>query len=143
MSHSRRNVLQMGVTAAASIVGARFTVAQAEPSSPAYAAVSPRLDQFVQQYMRDMNSPGMTLVLADRSGMQRVVAYGLGDRERGSPVRTDELFQIGSISKSFVAFVSPATARRGQARRAQTHYRVPVPGSGWIPHIRPSPCTIC
>jgi len=45
----------------------------------------------------------MTLVLADRDAVQRVVTYGLGDLERRRGVEPQELFQIGSISKSFVA----------------------------------------
>ena len=103
MPYSRRNVLQMSVATVAATAQARFILAQAELPNEVDAALSAALDQFVQTYMRGMNAPGMTLVLADRVGVQRVVSYGLGDRERGSPVNTDELFQIGSISKSFVA----------------------------------------
>jgi CubicO group peptidase (beta-lactamase class C family) len=50
-----------------------------------------------------MNAPGMTLVLADRDAVQRVATYGWSDLDRRLAVRPDELFQIGSISKSFVA----------------------------------------
>ena len=55
--------------------------------------------------MRDMNSPGMTLVLADRDGVQRVTTYGFGDLDRQRKLNADELFQIGSITKSFLALV--------------------------------------
>ena len=55
--------------------------------------------------MRDMNSPGMTLVLADREGVQRVATYGFSDLERQRQLDADELFQIGSITKSFLALV--------------------------------------
>ena len=50
-----------------------------------------------------MNSPGLTLVLADRDAVQRVVHYGFGDLEARLAIGEDDLFQIGSISKSFVA----------------------------------------
>ena len=70
-----------------------------------YQHIFPDLDRFAEQFMRDMNSPGMALVLADRDGVQRVATYGFSDLERQRKVNTDELFQIGSISKSFVAIV--------------------------------------
>lgn len=104
MSFSRRQVLHAGlVTAAASM--ARFAVADSSvaPQSAADEKLFARLDQFVEQYMREMHSPGMTLVLADRSGVRRIANYGLSDIERNTPVGADELFEIGSISKSFIA----------------------------------------
>ena len=45
----------------------------------------------------------MTLCLADANGVQRVRDYGVEDLERRTPLTTGRLFQIGSISKSFVA----------------------------------------
>lgn len=59
-------------------------------------------DTFVERYLREMNAPGMTLVIADRNGPIRVATYGFADLERKEPVRPEHLFQIGSISKSFV-----------------------------------------
>ncbi|HZO22470.1 MAG TPA: serine hydrolase domain-containing protein [Steroidobacteraceae bacterium] len=104
MLFNRRQLLASGLTATAVAATGRFTVAGTPPdhggSDP---QVNARLDQFIEQYMRELRSPGMTLVLADRDGIQRVAAYGFGDLERSRPVRTDELFEIGSISKSFVA----------------------------------------
>lgn len=102
---NRRQLLSTGLTAAAVTAAGRFTVAEtaARPDSATDAQVSARLDQFIEQYMRDMKSPGMTLVMSDRDGIQRVASYGLADVERSRTVRSDELFQIGSISKSFVA----------------------------------------
>jgi CubicO group peptidase (beta-lactamase class C family) len=102
MHFDRRTVLRAGFTAAAAAT-MRFAASQSTAPGGGYAGIFPRLDEFVEQYMRDKCAPGMTLVLADRDGVQRVVTYGLGDVERGSPVRSDDLFQIGSISKSFVA----------------------------------------
>ncbi|MBL8268825.1 serine hydrolase domain-containing protein [Steroidobacter sp.] len=99
---SRREVLQAGMVTAAA---PGFFVAQshAENTVSAYAKVFPLLDAYVEQYMRDMNTPGMTLVLTAREGIQRVVTYGFGDIERRLPIRPEELFHIGSISKSFTA----------------------------------------
>ena len=105
MPISRREMLlQTGVLAGASAM-AGFAVAESSstPKSAADEKLFGKLDEFVRQYMQQMQSPGMTLVLADRSGVRRVVNYGFGDVERRAPVEPDQLFEIGSISKSFVA----------------------------------------
>jgi D-alanyl-D-alanine carboxypeptidase len=65
--------------------------------------VSPILDGFVERYLRAMDAPGMTLALANAGGVVRVKTYGFADLESRAPVTPDLLFQIGSISKSFVA----------------------------------------
>src|SRR5882672_1068525 len=105
MPINRREMLHAGLTGAAFAASARFLVAEshAQGGSSKYQESFARLDQFVEQYMRDMNSPGMTLVLVDREGVQRVTTYGLSDLDRQRELKTDELFHIGSISKSFIA----------------------------------------
>lgn len=105
MSINRRDLLQAGLTTAALAASSRFFIAEsrAQRGGGEYEGVFHRLGEFAEQYMRDMNSPGMTLVLADRDGVQRVATYGFGDLERQRALNPDELFQIGSISKSFVA----------------------------------------
>ena len=106
MTVSRRELLQAGLFGASVAGLGAFRVSEAETSagtSP-YSEAWHTLDRFVQQYMRDMNAPGMTLVLADREGVQRIATYGFGDLEARRPVAEDDLFEIGSISKSVVAF---------------------------------------
>lgn len=105
MKVSRRELLGAGALGASVVALGRFRVSEAQGAGSAgrYAEIHPAVDRFAEQFMRDMNSPGMTLVLADRDAVQRVVTYGFGDLERRQPVEPQELFQIGSISKSFVA----------------------------------------
>ena len=107
MKITRRDVLQAGVFGASVFGMGAFRASEAAtPAGGAsrYADIYPTLDRFVEQYMRDMNSPGMTLVLADRDAVHRAVTYGFGDLEARKPVQESELFEIGSISKSFVVF---------------------------------------
>jgi D-alanyl-D-alanine carboxypeptidase len=61
------------------------------------------LDAFIARYMKAMNAPGMTLALARREGTGRIATFGFSDREAQEAVTPDHLFQIGSITKSFVA----------------------------------------
>jgi D-alanyl-D-alanine carboxypeptidase len=69
----------------------------------ARAAGLATLDRFIAGYCETMNAPGLTLGLADRAGPIRISAYGYGQLETRMPVSTSDLFEIGSISKSFVA----------------------------------------
>jgi CubicO group peptidase (beta-lactamase class C family) len=50
-----------------------------------------------------MNAPGLTLGLANADGPIRVASYGYVDVAAKTPVTTAHLFEIGSITKSFVA----------------------------------------
>jgi CubicO group peptidase (beta-lactamase class C family) len=102
MKSTRREVLGFGVSAAA-LGSLRISDCCAAGAASQYGDAFTELDLFVARYMAEMNSPGMTLSLADRSGVQRVVTYGFGDLATRERVRPGELFQIGSISKSFVA----------------------------------------
>jgi CubicO group peptidase (beta-lactamase class C family) len=67
--------------------------------APAFASI----DAFVARHLREEGLPGLTHGLASREGTLRTAAYGLRDVKTREPLRTGDLFQIGSISKSFVA----------------------------------------
>lgn len=100
---NRRDLLQ-SVAAASIATAGGFFVAEnpAKAADKRYAEIFAQLDRYIEQFMRDMNAPGMTLVLADRDGTLRAANYGLGNLEARTTVKPDELFQIGSISKSVV-----------------------------------------
>jgi len=76
-----------------------FIARQSLSAAPAEDA----LDKFIARYMKAMNAPGMTLALARREGTNRIATFGYSDLESRGPVTPDHLFQVGSISKSFVA----------------------------------------
>jgi len=101
---NRREFLGTGA-ATALVVSPKFFALEslAEGSPATYKSVFEPLDSFAETYLRAMNAPGLTLVLADRDAVQRVVTYGFSDVEQKVRVTHDHLFQIGSISKSFLA----------------------------------------
>ena len=104
MTLSRRELLVRGAAAGAALrFAAADWLAAAPQAAGKYAEAFRAIDAMVERYMREMNSPGMTFVLADRDSILRVATYGLSDIERKEPVRPEHLFQIGSITKSFVA----------------------------------------
>lgn len=98
----------MGLAAAAGIAaGSRFSITEAfaGQSSGKYSSAWSALDGFIREYIKSMNAPGMTLVLADRDGIQRIATYGFTDPQSKQSVQPNELFEIGSITKSFLAIV--------------------------------------
>jgi CubicO group peptidase (beta-lactamase class C family) len=102
---TRRRVLQVGAQAAAVAVAGKFLVtesaAQTAPNANKYKKAFRAVDDFAEQYMREMNSPGMSLVLANKDGVLRVATYGFSDLELRQRVQPQQLFHIGSITKSF------------------------------------------
>ena len=104
---SRRNFLSASARAAAALTAGSFFViesAQTQTSS-APTPADQVLDQFVEAYMKAMNSPGLTLGTANRAGTVRVASYGFSNLGLKQPVDPNMLFHIGSITKSFVALM--------------------------------------
>src|SRR6188474_2365151 len=62
-----------------------------------------KLDDYIARHMAELGAPGMTLALANRDGAMRISTYGFADTKANARVTPDTLYQIGSISKSFVA----------------------------------------
>ena len=58
--------------------------------------------------------PGMTLSVTDLDGFTAVLALGWADVDRRIPVTPGHYFQIGSISKSFIALTLLALADEGR-----------------------------
>lgn len=101
---NRRQLLALGAGAVAAGASAPARVAELGADDPGpYGRAFELLDRFVVEYLHGLGAPGLTLALADRDGVRRVVSYGVDELGCGRPVRTDELFEIGSITKSFVA----------------------------------------
>jgi CubicO group peptidase (beta-lactamase class C family) len=106
---SRRAFLSRGSLATLAVTRAPlFLSAEARPDllmPKASGSVEEHLDAYIAAYMPAMNAPGMTLGLTDAAKTLRTAGYGLANIDQHVPVSTDHLFQIGSISKSFVALV--------------------------------------
>ena len=103
---TRRAFVRVSAQGVAAASAGAFFVSEAalgSQSSSAYQPVFERLDRFIEQYLREMNAPGLTFAMADRAGVQRVASYGFSDVETKIPTNPNQLFEIGSISKSFLA----------------------------------------
>ena len=76
------------------------------PFAPQSGAVQPvfaRLDEYIARHMRETGAPGLTLALANRDGLIRASTYGFADTKAALKVENETMFEIGSVSKSFVA----------------------------------------
>jgi CubicO group peptidase (beta-lactamase class C family) len=103
---SRRTFLTRGAMAAASTSLFWTPAARAEmPMPKATGALDDKLDAYIAAYMPAMNAPGLTLGLTDTGHTLRTAGYGYANVDLRLPVSQDHLFQIGSITKSFVALV--------------------------------------
>jgi CubicO group peptidase (beta-lactamase class C family) len=99
-SLSRRDMLALGLLAAVPF----NLLAELARAAPGANSNSMRtLDRFIAGYCAAMNAPGLTLGLANGEGTIRTASYGYVDLAAKLPVSTSHLFEIGSISKSFVA----------------------------------------
>jgi D-alanyl-D-alanine carboxypeptidase len=92
--------------ALASLAGAALA---SLPVSESFASDAPvpgefqALDAFIAAYAMAMNAPGLTLGLANTAGPVRAAGFGFSDLEAKTPLSADHMFEVGSITKSFVA----------------------------------------
>lgn len=105
---SRRSFLRNGTLLAAATTASPMLWASegGEIPMPKTAnALESALDGYISKYMQVMNAPGLTLGLTDAHATLRTAGYGYADVELKVPVNVEHRFQIGSITKSFVALV--------------------------------------
>jgi len=105
MNISRRRFLSTSAKSAVavSVVNAVpiSVFAQAAAVQPVFA----KLDEYIARHMRETGAPGMTLALANRDGLIRASTYGYADTKAGLRVVPETMFEIGSVSKSFVCLL--------------------------------------
>lgn len=97
----RQFLLSSAMVSVAVLVNPRNLLGQSAAVQPLFA----RLDEYIARHMRETGAPGMTLALANRDGLIRVSTYGFADTKTKSPVAPETMFEIGSVSKSFVGLV--------------------------------------
>ena len=120
---SRRQLITTGLKAGAGLLvlhhleGSNQTVFAAtrfQRTATNFQPAYQRLDEFIARHMAEVGVPGMTLALADRNGLLRSSQYGFADVKAGIKVAPETLFEIGSISKSFVAMAILQLAEEGK-----------------------------
>ena len=106
--------LAAGAVAVPAFGKATVATTVASGASPAFRAVLDRLAAFAAADLSAQGFPGMTVAVRAADGQIATLALGLSELEAGRPVRPDQLFQIGSISKSLVAMALFVLAGQGR-----------------------------
>ncbi len=73
-----------------------------------------RIDAIAERALDESEAQGMAIGIATRTGDRILRAYGFANRDAGIPVADETLFEIGSISKSFLAIVFMQLAAEGK-----------------------------
>jgi D-alanyl-D-alanine carboxypeptidase len=99
---NRRAFLSLG---AGTVASARLWGLRAMPMPAANDSIETKLDAFTASYMQAMNAPGMTQALTTETATIRTACYGFSNVDLKAAVTPQQLFQIGSITKSFNALI--------------------------------------
>ncbi len=102
-----------------------------------YSAALRALSAYAALELDAVGLPGMTLCVTDADGFTATLGLGWADVEGRVPVTLRQLFQIGSISKSFIAITVLALADQGKID-------LDAPVSRYLPDARlpPAPITV-
>jgi len=66
-------------------------------------AHSDEVDNYIQTQMKRQHIPGLALAVVKQGEVEKAAAYGLANVELNVPMRTDTVFQIQSVTKTFTA----------------------------------------
>ncbi|WP_303853763.1 class C beta-lactamase [Salinicola salarius] len=77
------------------------------------ADIREAVDPVIESLMRQQSIPGMAVAVIRPQGTQ-ILNYGVADRDGGTPVDDDTLFELGSISKTFTATLASLAAVQGK-----------------------------
>jgi CubicO group peptidase (beta-lactamase class C family) len=103
MNISRRKFLSNSTKSALAVTVLNSVPARVLAQAAAVQPVFARLDEYIARHMRETGAPGMTLALANRDGLIRATTYGFADTKARLRVVPETMFEIGSVSKSFVS----------------------------------------
>lgn len=112
----------LGLASAAAMAGSaalaatprRATVTSLSEGKRDYAAALDALARFAEADLAAWGIPGMTIAVAAADGFSATISVGLAEVAPEVPVNPNQLFQIGSISKSLLAFAALRLAGEGK-----------------------------
>ncbi len=88
----------------------------------------PKLDRIFEEFQRRRGAPGLVYGVVIDGQLAHVKAMGVRNRATGEPVRTDTVFRIASMTKSFTALAVLKLRDEGRLSLED-------PVSRWIPEI--------
>lgn len=110
----RRRAFQLQTALVAVIaVGALFAQ-QAPPPPPAPPPPGPLAVADVEAVLKQFNVPGVSIAVINHFAVEWAKGYGVADKEAGTPVTAETLFQAASISKTVAAMASMRAVQDGK-----------------------------
>ncbi len=105
---------------------------QAQVVTPTAEALS-ALDTYIEEYLAANNVPGALVAVASRSRLLHLQTYGYANVELSVPVVERTVFEIGSISKQFVAAATMLLVEENKvALEDPVHRFLPYLPSEWL-----------
>jgi D-alanyl-D-alanine carboxypeptidase len=99
------------LTAASNALGASPSAAQVVQPTGDQLAI---MDERIREAMNESNIPGVLIGVASRGRLLHTHSYGMADVELRVPVSDSTVFEIGSISKQFVAAATMLLVEEGR-----------------------------
>jgi CubicO group peptidase (beta-lactamase class C family)/D-alanyl-D-alanine dipeptidase len=100
--------------ARASHAGGRNLSQTGISGSQQYRDVASMLDEFVRHEMADKNLPGVAIALVDDQKVVWQQTYDQGGSQAQSPLASDTVFRVGSVSKLFTDIAVMQLVERGE-----------------------------
>ena len=97
-------------------VGSQLAPAAIAQGRPQLAAAVAAIRAYGEAHLRYNYLPGMTLGLVTPDGLRTVINFGYANADGKTPITSDTLFQIGSISKVMLAASLHQLAAEGRVR---------------------------
>lgn len=114
------------------LIGFGAVEAGAQPTMPTADKLQ-ELDQKVQEFLVAQNVPGALVALASRGKIMHLKSYGMANVELSVPVTDKTVFEIGSISKQFVAAAALLMVEEGKLNLDDPiHKYLPYLPSEWM-----------
>lgn len=84
--------------------------------APIASKASDTIDEYVTHEMQAKQIPGLAFAVVEHGRITTVRAYGLANLETGTPVHTDSVFEIASVTKPFTATAVMMLAEDGKLK---------------------------
>jgi CubicO group peptidase (beta-lactamase class C family) len=104
-------ITQLWATIFALVLGACATARSTPPSADKHAAVGTGAtfvfptgpaQQILDRFVASSKAPGAVVAMSIRGGPTTVLASGVSDPKKGTPMKPDDVFRVASITKTFV-----------------------------------------
>jgi D-alanyl-D-alanine carboxypeptidase len=98
-------------------------------STSVQAAQTDKLDSYITQHMQARRIPGLAIAVVEDGTLTLKKAYGVANLETDTPVKTDSIFHIASVTKQFTGAAILTLVEEGKLRLDDpiANYIAPAP----------------